>query len=381
MRTYDVIVLGVGGMGSAALYHLARRGARTLGIEQFGIAHDRGSSHGQTRIIRKAYFEHPDYIPLLHRAYEMWADLETQSGQALFERCGLLLAGDPSGALIAGCRRAASEHALALEDIPAGELSARWPGFAADASMEVLFEADAGFLRVEDCVRTFVELAAAAGVRFEWDTPVRGWSADDKCVIVRTDGGDFTASQLVICGGAWSGSLLAGLSTALEVRRKVLLWFRSTEPGHRLDGGCPVFGFDTDLGFIYGFPADASGEMKIGNHTGGEVVGDPSNPDQSLHESDTRFAAGFFSRHMPGVSPRALRHAICMYTMTPDEHFVIDRMIEHPRDSFAAGFSGHGFKFAPIVGSILADFALEGRTSEPIGFLSASRPAISAAAS
>jgi monomeric sarcosine oxidase len=379
MDGFDAIVIGVGAMGSAACLELAKRGARVLGIDQFGVAHDRGSSHGQTRIIRKAYFEHPNYVPLLHRAYEMWADLETQSGQALFERCGLLLAGDPAGALIAGCRRAAAEHALALEDIPTGELSARWPGFEAGSGMEVLFEPDAGFLRVEDCVRALVERATAAEVRFEWNTPVLGWSADDESVIVRTGGRNFTASQLVICGGAWAGRLLPGLSTALEVRRKVLLWFRSSEPGHRLDHGCPVFGFDTDLGFIYGFPGDASGEIKIANHTGGEVVSDPSNPDQSLHDSDTRFAAGFFSRHMPGVSPRALRHAICMYTMTPDEHFVIDRMVEHPRVSFAAGFSGHGFKFAPIVGSILADFALEGRTSEPIGFLSASRPAISEA--
>ena len=162
-----MIVIGVGGIGSAACHQLAERGARVLGVDQFGIAHDRGSSHGETRIIRKAYFEHPDYVPLLHRAYEMWTDLETQSGRALFERCGLLLAGDPASALIAGCRRAAAKHALALEDIPAGELSARWPGFTADSGMEVLFEADAGFLRVEDCVRTFVERAAAAGVRFE----------------------------------------------------------------------------------------------------------------------------------------------------------------------------------------------------------------------
>ena len=273
MKSFDVIVIGVGGMGSAACYHLVRRGATVLGIEQFGVAHDRGSSHGETRIIRKAYFEHPDYVPLLHGAYEQWAELEAASGRALFQRCGLLLAGKPQGALIAGCRRAAAEHRLTINDVAAADLPTVLPGFQVDPDMQILFEPDAGFLRVEDCVRAHVEQAASAGAEFVWNTAVRGWSADQTGVVVQTDGGDFAGGRLVVCGGAWAGRLLAGARLPLEVRRKVLMWFRSAQPEHRLDQGCPVFGFDTEMGLVYGFPADASGEMKIANHTGGDRSG------------------------------------------------------------------------------------------------------------
>jgi sarcosine oxidase len=375
MTVFDAIVIGVGGMGSAACFHLARRGASVLGLEQFTQAHDRGSSHGQTRIIRKAYFEHPDYVPLLHRTYELWAELDDQTDMRLFERCGLLLVGPPDGMLIPGCRRAAAEHRLDLEPVAPREVAKRFPGFRADDSVEALFEENAGFLRVEDCVRAHVRRAVECGADIRWNVGVRDWVARKDSVTVRTDVGDFRAGRLVVCAGPWSADLLGELRLPLEVRRKVLLWVRAA-PEYRLDRGCPVFGFETELGFLYGFPADERGELKIANHGGGEAVDDPSAPDRRLLPRDAAFIAPFALRHARGIDTQVIRHSVCMYTMTPDEHFVIDRSPRSENVVFAAGFSGHGFKFAPVVGSVLADLALDGKTAEPIGFLSASRPAI-----
>lgn len=373
MAAYDTVVIGVGGMGSAACLELARRGVAVLGLEQFGPAHDRGSSHGQSRVIRKSYFEHPDYVPLLHRAYELWARLEAETGRALFERCGLLLAGPPGGRLISGCRRTAVAHGLALEEVAAEECPRRFPGFHVPGEMSALYERDAGFLRVEECVRAAAQRAADLGAELRWNTPVRSWSADGSRVRVVTDSETITAARLIVCAGPWAGRLLAEMSLPLEVRRKVMLWVDSANPAHRLDRGGPVFAFDHALGFIYGFPGDGQGRFKIANHTGGEPVADPAAVDRALRPSDGAFLAEFLALHMPGADPTVRAHAVCMYTMTPDEHFVIDRLPDRPQVVFAAGFSGHGFKFAPLVGALLADLALEGRSDVPIGFLSASR--------
>ncbi len=375
MATYDAIVIGVGGTGSAACFHLARRGARVLGLEQFSEAHDRGSSHGQSRIIRKAYFEHPDYVPLLHRAYELWAQIDDETGVRLFERCGLLLGGPADGALMRGCRAAAAAHRLNLETVAPREVAARFPAFRAEEGLDVLFERDAGFLRVEECVRAHVRRAIECGADVRWNVRVLGWAAHGDSVVVQTDHGDFVAARLVICAGAWASRLLAALRLPLEVRRKVMLWVRSA-PEYRLDAGCPVFGFETEFGFLYGFPANEQGEMKVANHSGGEAVDDPASPDRALRPLDTAFLAPLALRHLPGMDTEVVRHAVCMYTMTPDEHFVIDRMAGCDNVVYAAGFSGHGFKFAPVVGVALADLALDGKTDAPIGFLSAYRPAI-----
>lgn len=375
MATYDAIVIGVGGMGSAACFHLARRGARVLGLEQFTEAHDRGSSHGQSRIIRKAYFEHPDYVPLLHRAYELWGELEEETGVRLFEHCGLLLGGPADGPLMRGCRTAAAEHGLNLERVPPRDVAARFPGFRADDGLDVLFERDAGFLRVEECVRAHVRRAIDCGADLQWNVGVRSWAARGGSVAVQTDHGEFAAGRLVICAGAWTARLLAALDLPLEVRRKVMLWVRAA-PEHRLDRGCPVFGFETEFGFLYGFPAGDRGEMKVANHSGGEPVENPASPDRSLHPLDGAFLAPLALRHLAGMGTEIIRHAVCMYTMTPDEHFLIDRMPGRDSVVVAAGFSGHGFKFAPVVGAALADLALDGKTDAPIGFLSASRAAI-----
>jgi len=374
MPAYDAIVIGVGGMGSAALYHLARRGVKVLGLEQFDIAHDRGSSHGESRLIRKAYFEHPDYVPLVRRSYELWAELEAAAGRKLFHRSGLLLAGPRDGAVVSGVRRAAAAHALDIQAIAPKDWRTRFPEFVVSEGMDVLFEPDAGFLEVESCVRTYVQQAVEYGATVVTGRSVQGWSADGGGVAVRTPDEVYHADRLVICGGSWSSRLLASLRLPLEVRRKVVFWFESVGGAYSFRCGCPVFGFDVEGGLLYGFPSIDERSVKIADHAGGQAAEDADRLDRRLHPEDEPRVHAFVKAYLPRLTTKMIRHSVCMYTMTPDEHFIIDRHPEYPHVAYAAGFSGHGFKFAPIVGSVLADFTVQDRTDEPVGFLRAARP-------
>lgn len=373
MEHFDQIVIGVGGMGSAACDQLAQRGQRVLGLEQFELGHRRGSSHGQTRIIRKAYFEHPDYVPLLHRAYELWADLERRAGRTLFERTGLLLAGRPEGVAIPGVRRSAAEHGLAIRAVAAAERAERFGQFGLGPELEVLFEEDAGFVYVEDCVRTCVEQARACGAVIRDCEAVLEWRAGRGGVEVRTERGMYGAATLLVCGGPWAGRLLPGLRGKLEVRRKVQLWLACEDARFAQTAGSPVFCFDLADGFFYGFPMIEPGLIKVAEHTGREVVEDPTAVDRELRLSDEMRVQQFVVKHLPGVRPVVREHSVCMYTMSPDEHFIIDRHPEHANVVVAAGFSGHGFKFAALVGSVLADLAVDGATREGVEFLRWSR--------
>jgi sarcosine oxidase len=376
MRTFDAIVVGVGAMGGAACYHLARRGLRVLGIEQFHIAHDRGSSHGQTRIIRKAYFEHPDYVPLLDSSYRLWCELEAESGQSLLERTGLLLIGAPDGELMRGVREATTRHHVRIEKLGIAEVRKQFSHFHTSDADGILLEPDAGFLRVEDCVRTQAELAVRTGAEIRQNEQVRQWRVTPAGVEVTTDRGCYSAGELVACGGAWAGRLLTDLRIPLTVLRKVQLWFRTCDPRYRRSAGSPVFAVEEADGFFYGFPAIDGDELKVAEHTGRDPVADPDSPDRSLNPGDTERVAAFVERRLPGVERRVMRHSVCMYTMSPDGHFIIDRHPVHANVLFAAGFSGHGFKFAPLVGSVLADLVCDGATAHPVGFLSLSRPAL-----
>jgi len=376
MPTYDTIVIGLGGMGSAALYHLARRGQRVLGLEQFGIAHDQGSSHGATRLIRRAYFEHPDYVPLVDRAYQLWEALEVAASRTLLHRCGLMLAGRSDGAIIAGVQRAAAQHRLDIETVARADWPARFPGFAPDDDMQVLFEPDAGFLEVENCVAAHVEQAQALGAEVHTGQRVTSWSADARGVTVTTDHATYPARSLVLCGGAWTSWLLSELDLPLVVHRKTVFWFGPTDDLYRFDRGCPVFGMETGNEFFYGFPAIDENGVKVGEHTGRQVAPDPDRLDREVLPEDERPVRCFLKQYLPKVGPDVQKTSVCMYTMTPDEHFIIDRHPDYPHVAYACGFSGHGFKFAPVVGSVLTDLIVDGRTLEPVEFLSASRPGI-----
>jgi monomeric sarcosine oxidase len=376
MPGLDCIVLGTGGVGSAALHHLARRGARALGIDRFAPGHDRGSSHGETRIIRLAYFEHPDYVPLLRRAYELWQELEERCGGKLYHETGLLQVGPPGGTVVPGVLASARQHALEVEPLAPPEAERRFPGFRIPDDMSAVFERRAGYLRVEDCVRAHAAQAVRLGARLATGETVLGWRADGAGVAVETDRATHRAARLVVAAGAWSGDLLADLGVRLEVRRKTLLWYPTRSARQREEHGGPGFFYETSRGLFYGFP-EIGGELKVAEHSGGESVADPLGVDRSLRPSDREPVEAFLRRYVPGVSSGdCLRHAVCLYTMSPDEHFVVDRHPGHPQVSFASGLSGHGFKFTSVLGEILAGLALDGRSALPIGFLSCDRPGI-----
>ena len=378
MKHYDAIVLGTGGVGSAALYQLASRGHAVLGLDRFEAAHDRGSSHGQTRVIRKAYYEHPDYVPLLQRAYQLWEALEQVSGASLYVPTGLLSIGPPEGAILRGTRASASEHNLPLEQLSAEQVAQRWPGYLVPEGYGALFEAEAGFLMVEEAVRVHLEQAQQAGATFLSGQAVVDWSIDGANVLVRTETDEFSAARLVITAGSWSADLLSRLGFELRILRKALHWYRVADDQYQCSQGAPTFFYDTPDGYFYGFPAIDARGLKVAWHTGGEVVTDPLEVDRSLDVTEQAQVAAFLREFMPAVSSEATDHAVCLYSMSADEHFIVDRHPEHGQVVFAAGLSGHGFKFTSVLGSILADLAMAGETSLPIEFLRHDRPALGA---
>ena len=391
MDRYDAIVLGTGGVGSAALMHLAARGASALGIDRFEPGHDRGSSHGQTRLIRQAYYEHPDYVPLLKRAFELWAKLEADANQQLYHQVGLLQIGPPDGEVLKGVRSSARQHGLPIENLTAAESHRRFPGFRVDDDCEAIFEARAGYLLVERCVEAHASQAVRLGAQLHTGETVRAWRAEGSTVLVETDRASYSTSRLIITAGAWAGQLLAQLSIPLEVRRKPLYWFRPRTNIYLSAQGCPAFLYDLenwDLekrgreslfaspGCYYGFPQIDSAGIKVAEHTGGQVVADPLTVDRGNDPAEQRRVADFVQRYLTQATTECTDYAVCLYTMTPDRHFVVDAHPDHPQVVFAAGLSGHGFKFTGVLGEALVQLALDGKTALPIGFLSAARESL-----
>jgi monomeric sarcosine oxidase len=368
-KTYDAIVLGTGGVGSAALFHLARHGLRVLGIDRFTPGHDRGSSHGETRIIRQAYFEHPDYVPLLLRAYELWAELEELTGENLFHQVGLLQVGPRDGAVVSGVLESARQHRLAVEELTAGEAERRFTGFVVPPELTGVFEPQAGYLLVEKCVLAHLQAAKNHGAEHLPETTVTSWRAEGRSVVVTTDRGEFHAGRLVISPGAWAGELLGSLGVPLEVRRKHVYWFSQATAEYAAANGCPTFLYELSHGVFYGFPSLPSHGLKAAEHSGGQVVSDPSTDPRLFDQRDYERIQSFLAKHLPGVSGEVSRHTVCFYTMTPDEHFLVDRHPHHPNVVFAAGLSGHGFKFTGVLGEVLAALATEGQSQLPVGFL------------
>lgn len=374
MTHYDAIVLGTGGVGSAAAFHLARRGGRVLGLDRFPGGHDRGSSHGQTRIIRQAYFEHADYVPLLRRAYELWAELESLADEKLFHRVGLLQIGPPDGYVIDGVLRAANQHGLTVDELTAAESQVRFPGFHVPDGMVGVFEPTAGYLRVERCVLAHLAAATQHGAELRTGVTVQSWSANDGNVAVTTDQGSFTADKLVITAGAWAPQLLTDLGIKMTVRRKHLHWFESQSSVYR-GPQAPTFFYEMPHGLFYGFPAIDELGVKVAEHSGGETVTDPLTDPRPLDERDLSRVRDFASEQLPAIGKpvRHTRHEVCFYTMSPDEQFLIDTHPCHKNVVFSAGLSGHGFKFTSVLGEVMADLALAGTTSLPVGFLGIER--------
>lgn len=375
-RMFDAIVLGVGGMGSAACLELARRGVRVLGLEQYPLCHNRGSSHGESRIIRKAYFEHPDYVPLLHRAYDLWSQLESATGRKLLLPTGLVLSGPPEGETIRGARQSVELHRLQLENLSPEEAQRRFSGLVFPPEHAVAFESGAGTLLVDDCVRAHIDEAVRHGALIRESEPVLDWSTDGATVQVRTSGRQYQARSLVVTAGAWAKDLLKQANLPLRVLRKSVCWFPLRQPRLAADQGAPTYFYELPLGTFYGFPSLDGTTIKVAEHSGGDPVDDPATVDRELHSSDLVRLQSFVEQFIPDALPDPVRHSVCLYTVTPDQHFVIDTHPVWRNVVVGAGFSGHGFKFCPVVGEALADLALEGTTSLPIGFLGTSRPAL-----
>jgi len=376
--TWDAIVIGTGGMGSSALLHLARRGVRVLGIDQFRPPHDRGSSHGETRIIRQAYFEHPDYVLLLRRAYTLWEELEQFSGESLLHRVGLMMAGAPESEGVTGTLRAAREHHLPLDVLTVEEARRRFPAYHYEDHWTTLFEPVAGYLTVERCVAAHLQQALQHGAQLLTDTPVRSWKSRAGksaagTIEVQTDTETHVAPVVVITAGAWAGQLLGELGCPLRPVRKTLHWFAASDAKWDVSAGNPTFFFDLPEGQFYGFPRLDGATIKVAEHTRGESVPDPSQLDRQIQDADYAGVQSFLQRYLPGTGTTPVRSSVCMYTFSPDGHFVIDRHPQIPGVVLGAGFSGHGCKFATVIGEVLADLALQGQTALPIEFLRLNR--------
>ena len=402
MQTYDAIVLGAGGVGSAAMFELARRGARVLGIDSCRPPHSFGSSHGHTRVIRQAYFEHPKYVPLLRESYRLWRELESQIGKQLFHQIGLVEIGPAEGIVVSGVFRAADEYGLAVEQLTGAEITNRWPGLRVTADLAGVYEPTAGYLLVEDCVAAHLAAAESAGAELRIDVALgglafgkRAWSAENDEVVVYLREGPVRAKRLIIAAGASAGSMLSDLPLQFKVLRKSLFWFKTDAPEYDVASGLPVFLFELPHGprgrvsprlgngslgetaprggIFYGFPKLDPRGVKVSEHTGGRVVTELTTADLEPDQDEQDRLIHFLSAHLPGVSKYVSGHTVCRYTMSPDEHFIIDRHPAHANVVFAAGLSGHGFKFTPVLGRALADLALDGSTQLPIEFLSLKR--------
>lgn len=375
MSHFDVVVVGLGAMGSAALHHVARRGKRVLGVERYAPGHDRGSSHGATRIIRLGYFEHPSYVPLLRRAYKLWRELEEAAGRALLHVTGIAEIGPPNSALIKGTLACAQMHGLRHEVLAAPELMRRFPAFKVPPDYAAVLQPDGGILQAEACVAAQLALATKAGAEIHSGETVGAVESHADHVRVVTDRGNIDAGAAIIAAGPWVRSLLPGLAARLRVTREVMGWFEATDARLFSSSPLPVFILESRHGMHYGIPPRETihAGIKIAkHHHRGETV-DPDGYDRTVSTEDEALIRAALADHLPAANGRLLAAKTCLYTMTPDGHFLIDRLPGAPNIIVASPCSGHGFKFAPVIGEILADLAIRGATAHDIARFSLGR--------
>ena len=372
MKVADVIVVGLGGVGSAAAFHLAARGKRVLGIDQYLPVHERGSSHGGSRIIRQAYHEHSAYVPLVRRAYELWEELERTSGISLLQLTGGLMIGRPGSSIVNGALQSAKEHDLPFEVLDAGEMRRRYPVMEPRADEVAVYEVKAGFLRPEKAVRAHLEGAARWGADLHFEEAVEEWTAEAAGggVRLRTNRGEYKAERLVLAPGAWAPDILRNIGVDFEIRRHVMCWFSPLNGvGPFRPEKFPIYIWDVDgHDVFYGFPTEdgESGEVKVAMHSGGAIT-TALTVDRGIREEDVEEVRTQLARFLPQLNGPLMRASTCLYTLTPDEHFVVATHPEYSQVTVAAGFSGHGFKFTSVLGEILADLADQGSTRYNIG--------------
>ncbi len=380
LNHFDVIVVGVGSMGAPACYYLAAAGARVLGIEQFDIPHELGSHGGQSRIIRKAYFEHPDYVPLLQRAYQNWQHLEALTGEQVYYPVGLLYAGPEDHPILRGVRHASALYGIRLDEALPSITSQGYAAVSLPASYDAIFEPDAGFLLPEKAISLYSHHARLHGAVIATHTGVVSWKDFGTGFEVKTTAGTFYAGKLVITSGAWTKMVVPKLKVPLTVTRQVLAWVQPASPESVSLGAMPCWMIaDDELpGCLYGFPVlpghlQGPQGFKLAWHFPGRVCTADA-VDRTVTAEDESLLTAFLHKFFPGLYAATLATKTCLYTNSPDEHFIIDYLPQHEnRVVVAAGFSGHGFKFASVIGEMLADMVLQGRTHLPVDFLSLKR--------
>ena len=370
----EVIVIGVGAMGAAACWQLARRGVRVLGLEQFDIPHARGSSHGYSRVTRTAYYEHPDYIPLLKRAHALWRELEAESGEKILHLVGGLYLGPRDGPLLDGSLRAAREHGLAHEVLDRAEIARQFPQFEIPSAWAGMFEREAGFLLPELAISAMVTQALRRGAEVRAHEEVQSWREDGDAVVVNTTRSSYRARRLIVTGGAWSSQLVRDLGIELVVTRQVLGWVWPREWEAFQLGALPIWMIDRlDGSVYYGFPIIThSPGLKVALHAPLQ----PTDPNQVVREvlpGDEQTFRAALHTFLPRADGPLLALRTCLYTNSPDGHFILGSHPMHERVVIAAGFSGHGFKFASVIGEALADLVQTGATKLPTAFLAPQR--------
>jgi sarcosine oxidase len=380
---YDVIVVGIGGMGSAAAWQLARRGQRVLGLERFDIPHAMGSSHGISRIIRLAYYEDPDYVPLLRRAYELWREAEAASGDELLVLTGSVDASPEDDPLFNGALAAARAHHLPHEVLTGAQVNERFPGYRLPDDHRAVFQPQGGLVTSERAIVAHVRLAQAHGADIRARERVLDWTPDagGDGVTVITDKGRYRAARLLLTAGAWAGELARPLARLAVPERQVLAWLQPQRPEWFGPDRFPVFNLQVEEGRYYGLPVYEVPGFKVGRYHHQNETGAADTLLREPDAADEALLRGFADRYFPDGSGATMALRACMFTNTPDEHFILDRHPDHPQVVLASPCSGHGYKFCSVIGEILADLATgDGTTRHDIGFLRLARPALMQAA-
>jgi sarcosine oxidase len=360
LKRYDAAIIGLGAMGAATAWQLAGRGLSVVGFDAFRPPHEMGSSHGRSRIIREAYFEGPAYVPLVRRAYDLWHELESARGTRLVTICGGVMIGEPLGPLVTGARESARQHALPVEEWSSAEISTRIPAIRPGAGMIAVYEPRAGVLSPERCVQEMLDEAAALGADLRFDAPATALKPERGAVTIHGQSGEAASANVVVCAaGGWLPALLPDLALPLTVERAVQHWFLPAADDRFAPSRFPIFLLETpDDRFLYGLPDQGHG-LKLAEHHGGQVssrddVNRRVDPDEAH-----RFRA-FVEPYFPTLPDGPVESSVCTYTNTPDGHFILDRHPAHENVFVISACSGHGFKFAPAIGELVAD-AVTGR--------------------
>ena len=372
-QEFDCIVIGVGGMGSSTLYNLAKRGRRVLGLEQFDIPHAEGSSHGVNRIIRLAYYEHPSYVPLLRRAYELWSEIESVTGEQLLYKTGSIDTAPSGHEVFEGSLESCLLHDIPHRVLNHAQINEEFPGYQLPPGHMGLLQGDGGFVLSERSIVAYANAAMSTGAEIHAREVVSGWEPDQGGVRVFTDRGEYTAERLVITAGAWTSGMVPILDDLAVPERQVLAWLQPIDGSLYTPEVFPVFNAYFDEGRYYGFPVYGIPGFKVGRYHHLEEVIDPDFAIKTVNSEDEAVLRSAVERYFPKANGTTMTLKTCMFTNTPDEHFIVDLLPANSQVAVAAGFSGHGFKFSSVIGEILADLAINGETEHNIDLLKIDR--------